>query len=383
VRHHTSPSEDSLLSPLVSSDLLFAGLEDGRICCWRAGARDLPLCFLQDSDQQLSPVNALCAVDETLFSGHESGDLLVWKWTSRDDLPSFHLWDRLEAHSDAIRAFALCLSPSFSLSTSPSFDRRPSALLISASADQSIRVWNAAGCLTISDPPLVLLATQLESMSVNAIAVEWTSEGHGDGRSAQAAGHFDRLKTSPWLRIFSASGSGSWDRIIRVFTSDEDGANIRQTGSLRGHTEPIDSLVIVKPFGREREEEREAHSCHLVSSSSDHTLRVWNTRTNSQVSPSHALSFPSSLLLTSSDLSQLHCLSLAVPIFGLVQCGDRIFGFSLESSDLFVFELGGTDLELVDRVTNPTQSAAITSLSVEKGVLYIGSLAGTVKELYL
>jgi WD40 repeat protein len=217
-------------------------------------------------------------------------------------------------------------------------------------------------------------------MSVNAIAVEWTDEGHGDGRSAQAAGHYDRPKTSHWLRVFTASGSGSWDRIIRVFTSDEEGANIRQTGSLRGHTMPIDSLAIVTPFGREGDEQCAVHSCRLISSSSDHTVRVWSTRTNSQV---RALIPPSPLPLSPlSPRPQLQCLTLTVPIFGMELWGDKLFAFSLESSDLFVFQVGA-ELELVDQVTNPAQSSAITSLSTRKGVLYIGSLSGTVKELYL
>lgn len=197
------------------------------------------------------------------------------------------LWDRQNFHTDGIRCFSSCLSPIFSPDSST--DPRPSALLLSASADQRLCFWDASSCLeslySCSSSPLVPLHSELEVMSINAIAVEWCRQGHGDGVSAQPPGHWDRKKVSHWLRVFSASGSGSWNRIIRIFTSDEDGTNIRPTGSLRGHEQPIDSLVIVKPYHCEGKdaEGRCLDTCRLVSCSSDRTVRLWDTSTNTQV----------------------------------------------------------------------------------------------------
>lgn len=275
-------------------DILFAGLEDGRICVWHAGVRQPPLGFLQSLHQ--SCVNVLSVVHLALIAGHESGDIIIWKINPLEVMSS-EVWNQVKFHQDGIRAFSCCYSPSFALAHFP--DHRPSVLLLSASADQNISLWNASGCFSTDiSMPLVHFQTITESMSVNAVAVEWTFQGHGDGKSAQPPGHYDRLKNSHWLRIFTACGSGSWDRIIRIFSSDEDGLNLRQTGSLRGHEQPIDSLLILKPYGHvERFQEG---LCRLLSTSLDGTIRLWDTHTNSQVISS---------LTMSSSVLDLVCLS--------------------------------------------------------------------------
>jgi WD40 repeat protein len=359
-----------------------AGLDNGRVCCWAAGSRNIPLGFLQLTDRHPSCVNALTVIGCALFAGYESGDMAIWRLGPADDFQKTYLWALQDFHTDGIRAFASCFSPNFSLD-SPFDTSRPSALLLSASADQHLCFWNATNCLqslssssSSSSSPLLLLHSELEAMSINAIAVEWCREGHGDGVSAQPPGHWDRQKTSHWLRVFSASGSGSWDRIIRVFTSDEDGENIRQTGSLRGHEQPVDCLVVVKPYGCEEQnaEGKCRDTCRLVScSNADGTVRLWDTKMNTQIL----------------------CLSfLSSPIFTLLQSGDKLFGFSLESEDLFIFQLTSHFLESSSQTSHGIVGlkqqeslrdccSGITSLAIQRGILYLGTLSGTVKELYL
>jgi hypothetical protein len=116
-----------------------------------------------------------------------------------------------------------------------------------------------------------------EGMSVNAAVLEWAKKGHGDGRTGVPAGHWDtrRAARSEWLRVFTASGTGTWDRVIRVFTGPVDGRRCTQTGTLKGHEDHVHSLVILP--------ERE----WLLSASADRTLRLWCTTDLSAVSTRH------------------------------------------------------------------------------------------------
>lgn len=204
-------------------------------------------------------------------------------------------------HTGAIRSVQYFAYPGLS----PWDDSGPSAtvvqrphLLLTSSADTSIGIWDVSRCLNIRarsgyiesetnaadefrfhsqgaletggrsvEPFLELLGVLHESMTVNAAVLEWGSRGHGDGRTGVPPGHWDarRSALSVWLRVFTACGTGTWDRVIRVFTGPVDGGGCRQTGTLKGHEDHVHSLVSIP--SKE----------WLVSASADRTLRLWNT----------------------------------------------------------------------------------------------------------
>ncbi|CAE7522721.1 unnamed protein product, partial [Symbiodinium microadriaticum] len=169
-------------------------------------------------------------------------------------------------------------------------------VVLSASVDSSVGIWDVSGCLNIrvdltnaeesapvgefefegcADDAVAGAGGSLvrhmgmvqEAMSVNAAVMEWACRGHGDGRTGVPGGHWDYRRNSrtTWLRIFTACGTGTWHRVIRVFTGHVDGYGCTQSGTLKGHDDHVHALVSIP--------KRDL----LVSASADRTLRLWST----------------------------------------------------------------------------------------------------------
>lgn len=224
-------------------------------------------------------------------------------------------------HTGAIRSLQLFLHPLLS----PWNDPTQPYILLSTSIDTSVGIWDVSKCWSIRmgdnwRPPcpapnpvlpphneivdvfaiereegtsfdrgpcddcgeadtasrkyLEFMGVIREAMSVNAAVLEWAKQGHGDGCTGVPAGHWDlrRASRSEWLRVFTAAGTGTWDRVIRVFTGPVDGRRCTQTGTLKGHEDHVHTLLILP--GQE----------WLLSASADRTLRLWCTTDLSQVS---------------------------------------------------------------------------------------------------
>jgi WD40 repeat protein len=366
-------------------------LEDGRLCVWRLGSRDVCVGYIPSACPDHSCANALCALGDYIFVGHNSGDLAVWNGTLNGigDHSSLQVYlpvqhraiTPVNPHCGEIRALQSLLTP-----YNPKVNRSK-ALLFSLSSDRTIGIWDATPYHSL--PPknifsLRLIDTLIEplSLSLSTMAVEWTDEGHGDGQSGLPSGHYTNSPIAEWIRLYTSSGvycgNGSDDYLIHIFTSNEmemGGEVFRHTGSLRGHRQPVESLLVLDAsigWFRDREEfsEKVKRKSYLLSSSGDHTIRLWDTFHNTQIV----------------------CLSMNISFHSLVQSGEILVGATAENTetkdrDLFVHSISFAQyppqISSVDRVTSVNNDGIITCLSTWKGCLLSGGLNGTVKEIYL
>lgn len=299
-------------------------------------------------------------------------------------------------------------------------------VVLSASVDTSVGLWDVADCLRIrvstkdtdkqrmreretflakegvSQKPQVsefdfeggegelssymrLMGVVHETMSVNAAVMEWASRGHGDGRQGVPPGHADTARHEgqrTWLRLFTACGTGTWDRVVKVFTGPVHGQKCRQSGTLRGHEDHVHSLEIVPS--------REL----LVSASADRTIRVWSTVVLTAVC---YIIFDVWCYIISSCVPydgwycafagplQVGCLHPSIDVICMTFGFDELFTSSEAGQGVDVWDVETMEHKAAVAVTKDRRHVgrSVTSLCASGGILYGGLECGTVHEVFI
>ena len=166
-------------------------------------------------------VRCVCAISDTLIAtGSNDNTIKIW------DVQSGELIQTLTKHTNFVTALATMTVPSSSLPGASSSAEGLRKLLLSASYDGTVKVWDAE---SLSDEPLLDLHEHKDK-----ITSLWVDESRG---------------------IFV---TGSWDNTVHIWH------NFTTAQVLEGHTGAVFAVTVEPQTG------------NFVSASDDKTVRIWS-----------------------------------------------------------------------------------------------------------
>jgi WD40 repeat protein len=192
-----------------SHSILASGSEDGHIFVWKISNYDLVCDLAHPSRGQPVAVVSLCLSKNSstlLVSGGSCGTIALWRLSTQELLHVF------EGHFGPVSGLAIYEDPHFIQSSDDCPRDHQDLLLVSSSADWTIRVWNLA-------TKTLIRTLEGHSGGVECLALYIPSSTHGRGGGEGAAGRSSPIDSVPSSKSQHSPLiiSGGRDETIRVW----------------------------------------------------------------------------------------------------------------------------------------------------------------------
>ncbi|KAF2023111.1 WD domain-containing protein [Setomelanomma holmii] len=241
-----------------TSDAIFAGCWDQSVWSWSRSSRKPGRRFQGHSDFVKAVLTCTLQGKEILVSASADASIIVWDIASGDKLHT------LKGHTRGI--LALAIDPS------ESHTNGESITLLSAGSDRELRRWAISISTASENPPSPIIAheTSIDAIRFDADGDLWTASADKTAKCLSRAREWEedsRFDHPDFVRDVAIDEDGGW---VVTACRDED-VRIWERGSGKlyhifvGHFEEVTGLVLLS---KQR----------LVSISIDATIRQWSLK---------------------------------------------------------------------------------------------------------
>lgn len=240
------------------SDTLFAGCWDKSIWSWTASSRKPGKRFQGHTDFVKAVVTCKLQGKELLISASADASIIVWDAASGEQL------HKLKGHTRGI--LALAIDPLESEANAESIT------LLSAGSDREIRRWNVglSAASEIQSSPIIVHETSIDAIHFDSDGDLWSASADKTAKclAREREWHEDSQYEHPdFVRDVAVDEDGGW--VVTACRDEEVRVWDRGSGKLHhvftGHFEEVTGLVLLS-------------GQRLVSVGIDATVRMWSLK---------------------------------------------------------------------------------------------------------